>query len=419
MAKENYNKEFLKYIDNGKEYDSFVDIDESNIKLKNIDNVCFENQILSKKDLTGCSFNKCKFVNVSFFNISSEYLFFKFCDFTKCVFEDVFIQDAEFENSFFYSVNFNGFLLSETFIANSSFENVEFFRGEIDSCILQNVVIDMSYLNATYFEYSGYATKLAGDDSYDLKVKNSEIIYSHFKDYNLANTTFNDVEMRSVSFIDCNINNRTFANNVRIFGSGQLLYIDIQSILKSDIDKATLKLFGIHNESAKEYIQDLATEVKYQSIFISYSFKDKIFAQALSHEFMSRGVKSFFWERDAPGGKRLKHIMYENVNNHDRLLFIASEHSLKSEACHYELQEAREKQDKEWRDIYFPIHIDNYLFELRKDDIPRKHRDVFWENIEEVKEFHSKDFSAFKTEEDFKSPEFEEAVKQLIKDLKL
>jgi hypothetical protein len=100
-------------------------------------------------------------------------------------------------------------------------------------------------------------------------------------------------------------------------------------------------------------------------------------------------------------------------------LFIASEHSLKSKACHFELSEARGKQNKEWKDIFFPIHIDDYLFKLCKDDIrPKESREEYWKNVEEIKDFNSVDFIKFRA--DFKdNTVFDEKVAQLAKDLKL
>jgi hypothetical protein len=86
--------------------------------------------------------------------------------------------------------------------------------------------------------------------------------------------------------------------------------------------------------------------------------------------------------------------MFENVNKFDRVMFISSENSLKSEACQYELTKAREKQDKTWKTILFPVHIDDFLFNIRKENIrPINKREEYWLNICELREIHSFDFS--------------------------
>ena len=129
-----------------------------------------------------------------------------------------------------------------------------------------------------------------------------------------------------------------------------------------------------------------------------------------------KGISTFLWEKDAPGGKGLKKIMKENVKKHDRLLFIASENSIKSKACHFELSEGRLKQETMWKDILFPIHIDNYLFEVEKDDIrPFESQDEFWLNIQELKEINSIDFSHLKDK--IGKIEFDNKIMELIKGL--
>src|SRR5690606_16631448 len=135
---------------------------------------------------------------------------------------------------------------------------------------------------------------------------------------------------------------------------------------------------------------------KFKKVFISYSFKDQLFATQLERCLSLNGVKTFLWEKDAPGGEYLEDIMSSNVRTHDTILFIASENSLRSKACQFELSEGRKKQEETWKNVFFPIHIDNYLFEVKKNQIrPVDKADEYWNNIEELKRTNSKDFTAF------------------------
>lgn len=59
--------------------------------------------------------------------------------------------------------------------------------------------------------------------------------------------------------------------------------------------------------------------------------------------------------------------MSYNVDNFDRLLFIASKNSLKSEACHFELSNGRKKQDKFWEVVLFPIHTGDFFFTVEEN----------------------------------------------------
>jgi hypothetical protein len=154
------------------------------------------------------------------------------------------------------------------------------------------------------------------------------------------------------------------------------------------------------------------------SVFISYSFKDKSFVNQLNDSLVCNGVSTFLWEKDAPVGVSLKNIMFENVHNYDRVLFVASENSLKSQACHFELSQAREKQDKLWKTILFPIHIDNFLFEVRKDIIrPRDKADEYWLNICELRDINSLDFTEVANSSNIEL--FNEKIKKLLINLEI
>jgi len=159
----------------------------------------------------------------------------------------------------------------------------------------------------------------------------------------------------------------------------------------------------------------MTTKMEYKKIFISYSFKDQAFARALNDTLKKNGVKTFLWENDAPGGEYLEDIMYKNVYNHDVMLFIASEHSLKSKACQFELSTGRKKQEENWNNIFFPIHIDHYLFEVRQNQIrPLDKAEEYWKNIEELKRMNSQDFSLYSALPKDKTIDFEKMVVQKI-----
>lgn len=201
-------------------------------------------------------------------------------------------------------------------------------------------------------------------------------------------------EMSSDSFVNAVITNLQD-------GVGYLIY---EQYLKEQLKRSNLNPVD-RNES------------QYYKVFISYSLKDIRFAGRLHDELKIRGVGVFLWEEDAPAGKKLEDIMADNIRAHDKVLFIASENSIKSNACQFELSETRKKQNVQWKDVFFPIHIDEYLFQVKKRDIPLEFADEYWKNIEEIKRIHSIDFSVF-NQPTIDQRKFEDAVTKLIKDLR-
>ncbi|MES1181709.1 MAG: TIR domain-containing protein [Flavobacterium sp.] len=92
--------------------------------------------------------------------------------------------------------------------------------------------------------------------------------------------------------------------------------------------------------------------------------------------------------------------MAQEIREYDFFLFISSKNSLKSESCHFELNVARSVYHESWKRMLIPIHIDNFLFEVNDCEIPLHNRKLFWNNIVELKELNSIDFSVENTYSD-------------------
>ena len=58
------------------------------------------------------------------------------------------------------------------------------------------------------------------------------------------------------------------------------------------------------------------------------------------------------------------------IRHYDKLVVICSENSLQSPPVIREIERALQKEDREHKNVLFPIRIDNYLFEAW--DHPRK-----------------------------------------------
>ncbi len=111
--------------------------------------------------------------------------------------------------------------------------------------------------------------------------------------------------------------------------------------------------------------------------------------------------------------------MTSGIGAHDKLLFIASEHSIRSKACQFELTTARKKQEVSWENVFFPITIDDYLFKVKKNQIrPVELANEYWENIEEIKRVNALDFSPFNNKK-FEEDDFNNMFQKIVDGLKI
>jgi uncharacterized protein YjbI with pentapeptide repeats len=342
---------------------------------------------LSRFKFIGCIFSNCHFDSFEFNGIDFKNVSFAGCFFQNVIVMDCSLLDCKFERPFS-----NTLLFGMTSFENVEFNDVEFQFTTFSDCRFDNVIFNQGWFHIGKFE--------TGDYTYMFK---SRLI---FKTISLSSVTFDNLDLTETVFkdsgtginlVNCNISCTTFIENK----SKGVSSVDFFTLLKSEpLPEDVLKsVFGITNKSIKEILAQLTTEPNFHSVFISYSFKDADVGKELKRLLLKNGVKTFLWESDAPGGRKLKKIMIDGIREYEKFLFIASVHSLKSEACHYEISEARAKYYELWSDIFVPIHIDNYLFKVRKEDIPKKLSQTYWENIEELKEVHSLDFT-FATNKD-------------------
>jgi len=374
-----------------------------------------------------------EFINVDLRNKHFQFVTFVNCHFNNCDFVDTTAFVSNFDKCHFKNCKVVQSKFIETDLTHSQFENCSIFQFELIDVISKKV----QFLNC--HEILDLEIKGRRENERDYAFINSHVLYlsissrkkqklvfsdsivekSKFTDVDFSNSKFEKCNLSSNSFINCNLGQNLFSiyNEVP---AKEFNYIDIHTILESPTqDEHVLKkIFGISGSEIKEYLYGLVYEIEFQSIFISYSFEDREFAKIINDELLAKGIMTFLWEKDAPGGKKLTDIMSSNVKAKDRVLFIASENSLRSEACQYELSEARKKQEQIWEDVLFPIHIDDYLFEIRKDDIrPLEVQKEYWANIEELKKLNSVDFSDCINPENKKGL-FEKKIFDLIKGLR-
>lgn len=381
----------------------------SGILLSNLE---LDGQELSHINFMGLNFVNCIFHNIRFKDFNSTVCSFKNCVFDTSHFTTVGIFESSFEDCTFKSCNIEMATLADTNFINTTF---------IDCHDLLELYFGGCYVEKTTFtrcsiSHSRFSPIFENASLSHFNFINCFLNVSHFLNLNLSKSHFDNCVLEQLIFSNCFFSKETFTKcSVK---DENYCSIDLQTIKQSEkIDlEITKSLFGLYNADVKEYVSELTMPISFQSVFISYSFKDKVFANKINDNLKARGIFTFLWENDAPIGQPNKKIMAENIKKHDRLLFIASENSIKSEACQFELTQGRKKQEELWKTIFFPIHIDNYLFEVEEDDIkPKSKKDEYWTNILEIREISSLDFIS---NAEIDEPTFALKIDKLVKNLR-
>jgi hypothetical protein len=114
----------------------------------------------------------------------------------------------------------------------------------------------------------------------------------------------------------------------------------------------------------------------FYSCFISYSTKDKAFAQRLYADLQNKGVRCWLFPEDAKWGETLWGEIDSSIKLHDKVVLVCSEDSLQRPAVLRELERSLQKEDRDRKNVLFPIRLDDYIFDgwehERKADVVKK-----------------------------------------------
>lgn len=380
-----------------------------------------------KGNLHGIEFRGVKFINCDFDGIWGFFCIFQNCEFKKCIiknsrfshlemdwngvsFEKCYFRNVEMDEGSVFNLTYDSCtLMTCSFVGLFPSENIRFYDCDID---------DSHFIALQYYEDN----KVERDDEFvDMLFQDCRIDSSNFQRINLRNSRFIDTILYKSGFIDCFVDNECFILTKKLKYDSYAT-MDFQTILQSEeLNYEILSTyFNIKNKvNLKAIISGITTQKNFLTVFISYSFKDSEFAQKINDSLNNKGIRTFMWEKDAPGGKSLEDIMTSGIGAHDKLLFIASEFSIRSKACQFELTTARKKQEISWNNVFFPITIDDYLFKVKKSQIrPVELANEYWENISEIKLVNALDFSPFNKKE-YNQADFDKMFQKIIDGLKV
>jgi serine/threonine protein kinase len=139
---------------------------------------------------------------------------------------------------------------------------------------------------------------------------------------------------------------------------------------------------------------------EFYSTFVSYSSKDEDFAKHLHADLEANGVRCWFAPEDLKTGEEIRTVIDERIRDYDKLLLILSKNSVKSVWVKKEVESAFRREEKEQRQMLFPIRIDDAVMEI----------DVGW--AADVRARNIADFTKWK-----EHSAYQVALQRLLRDL--
>jgi hypothetical protein len=112
------------------------------------------------------------------------------------------------------------------------------------------------------------------------------------------------------------------------------------------------------------HIQVVSEEELFRTVFISYGGTDAEIAGQISEYLTAKGIKTWFFPKDAVPGQKLHRVMHDAVNSHDRVLLLCSKESLARPGVLNEIERVLEREAKEGgSDILIPVALDDHVYQ--------------------------------------------------------
>lgn len=144
------------------------------------------------------------------------------------------------------------------------------------------------------------------------------------------------------------------------FDHGSSIGIDTLYASQGDIPLTFLGGANVPYDFLKFFSKSVLAQWKrFSSCFISYSNKDRSFAQRIYRNLQREGVQCWFPPEDMTIGGKIRRSLDKAVRSHEKLLVVLSRHSINSPWVEEEVETALAEERKSKRTILFPIRLDD------------------------------------------------------------
>jgi hypothetical protein len=258
-------------------------------------------------------------------------------------------------------INLSGANLQTTWLDSAHLNNANLSDADLSFTILSFA----SLMGADFSRSRLYKTDLSLAHLSNAKFRGAALLITNLNNSILADADFSEAQFRGVVFGNNDLSTVNGLERVYHLGPSAA---DIQAIYHSQgrIPDAFLRGCGLP-EDFITFARSVATQpIQFYSCFISYSSRDKEFAERLHADLQAKGVRVWFAPHDLPIGASIRPTTDESIRLHDKLLLVLSEASVSSQWVEQEVETALAKEREQvGRTVLFPIRIDDSVMESR------------------------------------------------------
>jgi len=329
--------------------------------------------------------------------------------------------------------------LSEAVLQGAKLRGANLSRADVRKADLREADLGRTNLSAAHLRRAIlYRANLSGADLGEANVTQANLIGANLHEVNLSEAdlsgallswailkvanlegaNLDGAQLRDADVTAARVGDTIFANVdlSAVKGLETVMHagpstVGIDTLYKSrgKIPELFLRGCGVPEDFVLYIGAMVGRPVEFYSCFISYSTKDQQFAERLSNDLQANGTRCWFAAHDVKGRNRHEPID-EAIRLHDKLLLILSEHSMNSDWLRTEIANARDREDREKKQMLFPVTLvpqEN----IRQWELFDADSDI--DSAHEVRQYFIPDFSNWKDHDCY-----QQAFQRLVEELK-
>ena len=260
--------------------------------------------------------------------------------------------------------------LSGAKLIRADLSGAKLIRADLSGAHLSGADLSGAYLReASLFDADLNGADLRGADLFQADLSGADLSGADLGGADLGGADLSECRVGYTVFADVDLSvSKGLDTVIHRFPST----IGIDTLFKSggNIPDVFLRGCGVP-DSFIEYARSLVGQaIQYYSCFISHSHSDRRFCERLHNDLQAKGVRVWYFPEDATWGKTVWGEIDRSIKIYDKLVVVCSQRSLRSGPVIREIERALQREDREAKNVLFPIRLDDHIFEVWKH--PRK-----------------------------------------------
>lgn len=300
------------------------------------------------------------------------------------------LAGADIKHACLDDADLKGAVLTRADLRGSSFISADMRNIRLDRAQLTDAQLIMANMGVWVTEIEDSGLWLSGSLLEGADLRRANLIGANFTSANLDGVDFADATMYLTVLCDLDLSKARGLDAVHHEG---LSYIGMETLLLSGgkIPNAFLRGCGLPETAIQNLAKVRGSAPDFYTCFISYADEDGDFSLRLYRDLWHKGIDCWRWKDDARWGRDLTCQVDEAIRRYDKLVVILSKDALKSEPVVREIMRAIQKEQRESKEVLFPITLDDAVFSWENGyqaDLTRKYVGDFknWSNLSKYDE---------------------------------